>query len=122
MGMGMEIAKTLVMTVMLSSIGLQTMSQNRIGLNCPAAANAKWIERAICDNEQLLADVRRSDPEMIDVWAECSSARLLIGNVLDKTGGSLEEYDKLVETMMVSCSERVEQKRQERPTQGTPSQ
>jgi len=118
----MQIAKTLVMTVMVSLIGAQTMSQSRIGSNCPVAANAKWVDRAICDNEQLLADVRRSDPEMIDAWTECASARLLIGNVLDKTGGSLEEYEKLVETMMIGCSERIEQKRQERPTQGTPLQ
>ena len=118
----MQITKTLVTTVMLSLIAPATMSKSRTGLNCPAAVNAKWIERAICDNEQLLADVRRSDPEMIDVWAECSSARLIIGNVLDKTGGSLEDYEKLVETMMVGCSERIEQKRQERPNQGTPLQ
>ncbi len=111
----MQIAKTLVMTVMLSLIVVQTMAQSRSGLNCPAAANAKWIERAICDNEELLADVRRSDPEMTDLWAECSSARLLIGNVLDKTGGSLEDYEKLVETMMIGCSERIEQKRSGKP-------
>src|SRR5262245_28072426 len=118
----MQIAKTLLLTVMLSLMSAQAMSQILIGLNCPPAANAKWIERAICDNEQLLADVRRSDPELADVWADCSSARLLIGNVLDNTGGSLEDYEKLVETMMIGCSERVEQKRREQPTQRTPIQ